>query len=46
MFCASDMQQGQKAIEKVSKNDRARFTEGRNSQPSSHSLNIQMMKME
>ncbi len=46
MSCASDMQQGQTAIEKVSKNDRARFIEGRISQPSIHSLNIQMTKME
>lgn len=43
MFCAFDMQQGQKAIEKASKDDRVRFTEGRNSQPSSNSLDIQMM---
>lgn len=37
VFCASDMQQGQKATEKVSEKDRARFTEGRYSEPSSFS---------
>lgn len=35
---------GAESYRKVSKNDRARFTEGRNSQLSSHSLDIQMMK--